>query len=205
MALSINWATKVITVPQSFCTVISGSNYEFDLNSFRLALRDIEDAETGVVFEHTHNHNTAVTLAGATYARTVEVINGYTVTFEPTASPWTAVCVGANHNIGDVKNVNHVSLIVGNSAGLIEVATGGGSGLTAQQIRDAMGLSPTAPGSAGALSIDKLLRELHRLQGLESGDTVIVTDTTRKVNDGASDVIDQVIVDAGGTTTMERV
>jgi hypothetical protein len=125
--ISINWSTKVITVPQSFCTLISGSNYEFDVDAFRLALRDLEDDEAGIPFLPTHNHNTATTLAGATYARTVEIINGYTVTFEATGSPWTAVCVGANHNIGDVKNVNHVSLIVGNSAGLIQVETGGGS------------------------------------------------------------------------------
>jgi hypothetical protein len=126
MALSIAWSTKVITVPQSFCTLISGSNYTFDVDAFRLALRDLEDDEAGIVFDTTHTHNTATTLAGATYARTVEIINGYTVTFEATGSPWTAVCVGANHNIGDVKNVNHVSLIVGNSAGLIQVTSGSG-------------------------------------------------------------------------------
>ncbi len=131
MALTVNWSTKVITVPQSFCTIISGSNYTFDVDEFRLALRDLEDDEAGIVFPHTHTHNTATTLAGATYARTVEVINGYTVTFEATGSPWTAVCVGANHNIGDVKNVNHVSLIVGNSAGLIQVTSG--SGLSVEQ------------------------------------------------------------------------
>lgn len=131
MALSINWSTKVITVPQSFCTLLSGSTYELDVDAFRLGLRDLEDDEAGIVFDATHNHNTATTLAGATYARTVEIINGYTVTFEATGSPWTAVCVGANHNIGDVKNVNHVSLIVGNSAGLIQVTSG--SGLSAEE------------------------------------------------------------------------
>jgi hypothetical protein len=106
--------------------LLSGSNYEFDVDQFRLDLRDLEDSEEGIAFDTTHTHNTAVTLAGATYARTVEIINGYTVTFEATASPWTAVCVNANHNIGDVKNVNHVSLIVGNSAGLIQVTSGSG-------------------------------------------------------------------------------
>lgn len=126
MALSVNWSTKVITVPQSYCTLISGSNYEFDVAQFHLDLRDLEDDEAGIVFANTHTHNTAVTLAGATYARTVEIINGYTITFEATGSPWTAVCTGANHNIGDVKNVNHVSLIVGNSAGLIQVTSGSG-------------------------------------------------------------------------------
>ncbi len=134
MAVSVNWATKVITVPQSYCTLLSGSNYEFDVDQFRLDLRGLEDDEAGIPFLPTHNHNTATTLAGATYARAVEIINGYTITFEATGSPWTAVCVGANHNIGDVKNVNHVSLIVGNSAGLIQVDTGGGGGSSASDI-----------------------------------------------------------------------
>ena len=134
MAVTIAWSTKIITVPQSYCTLISGSNYEFDVAQFHLDLRDLEDSEEGVPFDNTHTHNTSLTLAGATYARTVEIINGYTITFEATGSPWTAVCVGANHNVGDVKNVNHVSLIVGNSAGLIEVDTGGGGGSSAADI-----------------------------------------------------------------------
>lgn len=133
MAISINWATRVITVPQADLTSLGGSLYELDVDVFRLALKDIEDSEEGMNFPDTHRHNTAVTLAGVTYARTFEIINGYTVTFEPTGSPYTVKCVGANHNIGDVKNVNHVSLIVGNSAGLIQVSTNSGSGLSTEQ------------------------------------------------------------------------
>lgn len=128
MAVAINWATKVINVPQSFLTFISGANYRLDVDELRLALKDIEDSDDGLAFDDTHRHNLPVTLSGVTYARTFEVINGYTVTFEDTGTPYTVLCVGANHNIGDVKNVNQVSLIVGNSAGLIMVSGGGGSG-----------------------------------------------------------------------------
>lgn len=133
MAISINWATRVITVPQADLTSLGGSLYELDVDAFRLALKNIEDSEEGMNFPDTHRHNTAVTLGGVTYARTFEIINGYTVTFEATASPYTVKCVGANHNIADVKNVNHVSLIVGNSAGLIQVSTNSGSGLSTEQ------------------------------------------------------------------------
>lgn len=122
MALSINWATKVITVPQADLTLISGSLYELDVDAFRLELKDIEDSEEGMAFPDTHRHNTEVTLSGVTYARTFEIINGYTVTFEN--GTYTVRCVGANHNLADVKNVNSVSLIIGNSAGLV-VPTGG--------------------------------------------------------------------------------
>ena len=123
MAISINWATKVISIPRSFTTLISGSLYELDVNAFRLALKDLEDDATGMGFLDTHRHNTQVTLSGMTLARVFEVINGYTITFEDLA--YSVRCVGANHNIGDVKNVNQVSLIIGNTAGLITVDTGG--------------------------------------------------------------------------------
>jgi len=58
-----------------------------------------------------------------------QVLSGM-LTFQDVGSPYTVRCVGANHNIADVKTVNQVSLIIGNSAGLIVVETGV-SGLTA--------------------------------------------------------------------------
>lgn len=126
MALSINWATKVITIPQADLTPVSGSLYELDVDAFRLALKDIEDGEEGMAFPDTHRHNTEVTLGGVTYARTLEIINGYTVTFQDVGSPYRVRCVGANHNISDVQNLNNVSLIVGNAAGLIVKSVGSG-------------------------------------------------------------------------------
>lgn len=126
MAVSINWATRVINIPQADLTPVSAGLFQLDVNWLRLALKDIEDGVDGVSFPDTHRHNTQVTLSGVTYARTFEVINGYTITFQDTGSPYTVRCVGANHNVADVKNVNQVSLIIGNSAGLITVATGAG-------------------------------------------------------------------------------
>ena len=129
--ITINYATNVITVPQSYCTSLGGGRYELDLDQFRLDLRELEADETGICFSSTHNHNTALTLSGTTYARSVEMLSPYTINFEDTGSPWTVVCVGANHNVGDVKTVDHVSLIIGNSAGLIQVTSG--SGLSTEQ------------------------------------------------------------------------
>lgn len=130
MAITINWATRVISVPQADLAFVSTGLYQLDVDVLRLALKDIEDSEIGMSFPDTHRHNTAVVLSGVTYSRIVEVINGYTVTFQDTGTPYSVRCVGANHNLGDVKNVNNVSLIVGNSAGLITVATGGGPSAT---------------------------------------------------------------------------
>jgi len=124
VAISIDWGTKVINVPQSYLTPLGGSLYELDVDQFRLDLKDIEDSEDGMSFPDTHRHNTEVVLSGVTYARTLEIINGYTITFEN--GNYSVKCVGANHNIGDVKNVNSVSLIIGNAAGLISVSSGSG-------------------------------------------------------------------------------
>lgn len=139
MAISINWGTKVIYVPQSFLTFLSGDRWRLDVNEFRLALKDIEDSEEGSVFPDTHRHNTAVTLSGVTYARTFEIINGYTVEFEDKGAHYTVVCVGANHNLGDVIVPGPTHLIIGNAAGLI-VAETGVSGLTPSESDALLGI-----------------------------------------------------------------
>lgn len=121
MAISITWATKVINVPQSFLTPLGGTNYQLDTNAFRIALKDLEDDELGMAFPKTHNHNTTVTIGGLQYARTLEIINGYTVTFEDVGSPYKVFLVGSNNNILDVTNLNNVSVAPSNSAGLINI------------------------------------------------------------------------------------
>lgn len=119
--ITIDWGTRIITVPQSFLTLIGGVLYELDVNAFRLALKDLEDGEEGMAYPDTHQHNTEFVLSGVTYARSVEIINGYTVTFEDLGPHYTVRAVGANHNIADVLNFNSVNLIIGNSAGLVVV------------------------------------------------------------------------------------
>lgn len=159
MAISIDWPTGVIFVPQADLTFISGVLYELDVNAFRLELKDLEDSEEGMIWLRTHNHNTEVTLSGVTYARTLEIINGYTVEFED--GQYTVRCGGANHNLADVKVANQVSLIIGNSAGLIVVTSAAVIAPTQQQIRDAMKLPPSV-GSAGTNSIDTKLDNIKK-------------------------------------------
>lgn len=121
--LTIDWNTKVISVPQLYLTLISGTLYELDTDQFRLDLRDIEDSEDGIPHDVTHGHNTAVTVAGTTYARVVELINDYSVEFED--GQYSVRLAGSNNNIFDVENgilvQNQVQVISTNSAGLIEV------------------------------------------------------------------------------------
>lgn len=121
MAISIDWATRIISVPQTFLSALGGSSYQLDTNAFRIALRDIEDNVDGIVFPPTHNHNTKVLLGGIEYARILEMINGYTITFENVGSPYRVFLVGSNNNILDVTNLNNVSVAPNNSAGLVQM------------------------------------------------------------------------------------
>lgn len=77
--ISIDHTTYIISVPQSFLTLISGTSYSLDTNAFHLALKDWEDSEDGVVMPQTHNHNTVVTLGGIQYARIIEMRAPYKI------------------------------------------------------------------------------------------------------------------------------
>jgi len=128
----VDWPTKTIHVLQADLTPVSGTLYDLDTNWFRLQLRDLEDDPDGMVYERTHFHNTENSVAGVTYARVVEIINGYKVQFED--GQYTVRLVGSNNNIFDVQNgilvQNQVQVIPTNSAGLQVVTQG--SGVTAQ-------------------------------------------------------------------------
>lgn len=132
MSISVNWATKVIFVPQNYLSLVSGSVYELDTNQFRLDLKALEASSEGMPFDDTHAHNTQVTVGGVTLARVVEIINGYTITFED--GQYAVNLVGSNSNIAENVNVNQVSIRPQNSAGLISVTSG--SGVTEQDKLD---------------------------------------------------------------------
>ena len=123
MAITINWTTKVISVPKADLTLIQSTPTEIrelNLNDFRLTLKDLEDSEEGMPYLDTHSHNAPVDVGGVSLARVVEIINGYTVTFED--DQYAVNLVGANSNVGDVVNVNQVSVRSANSAGLVSNA-----------------------------------------------------------------------------------
>ena len=90
MAISVNWPTKIISVPKADMTLISSSPFEvrqLDINVFRLTLKDREDDEEGQPWPTTHNHNTTVTVGGVTLARVASsaIIRyiGYSVKLSP--------------------------------------------------------------------------------------------------------------------------
>jgi len=132
--ISINWATHVINVPQSYLTLVSGTLYEMDTNQFRLDLKALETTITGISHPKTHNHNTEVVIAGTTYARAIEILAPYSIEFEE--GMYTVILKGSNNNIFDVGNgilvQNYVQVIPTNSSGLVVA----GSGVTSQDKMD---------------------------------------------------------------------
>ena len=113
--INIDWGAKIINIPQADLISLGGNIYELDVDAFRLILKDLEDSIEGMSFPDTHRHNTIVTVAGVTLARVIEIINGYTITFEN--AQYAVNLVGANSNIPDVANVNQVSIRSFNTAG----------------------------------------------------------------------------------------
>lgn len=122
MALSVNFTTGVITVPQADLTLVSGTLYELDLDDLRNELRDIEGSEEGILYPIIHNHTPPATLGGVVFARAVEIINGYTIVFED--DQYGVDIVGGNSNIADVLVRNQVSVNTANSAGLVYAGFG---------------------------------------------------------------------------------
>lgn len=133
MAISIDWGTGVISVPQSYLTLLGGTLYELDTEQFRLDLKALEASEEGIVFTDTHIHNTEYVISGDTYARAIQMLPPYSVEFE--AGLYRVKLVGSNNNILDVAVLNGVSIAPTNSAGLIK---GEGGGLTKVDVQDAM-------------------------------------------------------------------
>jgi hypothetical protein len=124
MALTLNPATRLITVPQADLTFISGTLYELDTNQFRKDVFDLIASEPYIWMPDAYSHNGEVTVAGTTFSRTLEFINGYSIQFENTGSQYSVNLQGSNNNIFDVENgilvpTDKVTVISNNSGGLI--------------------------------------------------------------------------------------
>lgn len=119
MIVTVNWGTKVVIVPRSEMLLVQSTPVEIrqlDLTDFRFALHDVQDSEVGIVYPHIHNHNPSVTVAGTALAKVIEIINGYTITFED--GLYNVNIVGGNSNVADRVNKNQVGVNTANSAGL---------------------------------------------------------------------------------------
>jgi len=119
MAISANYVTSVLTIPQADLTLVSGTLYELDAGDLHDWLKDLEDSEEHMPKSDTHIHTSEITLSGVTYARFVEIIAPWSLEFEDGA--YTVNVVGGNTNVGDpaFRVENQVSVVANNSAGLV--------------------------------------------------------------------------------------
>lgn len=122
MALTIDPALKRVTIPQADLTLVTGTLYELDTDAFRLEMNQLLDDEDYIWMDDYAIRNAPVTVAGTTYAQTIEMTNNWSVVFSPD-SQWTVRLAGSNNNLFDVENAilaqNQVQVISNNSAGLI--------------------------------------------------------------------------------------
>ena len=134
MPLTVDWPNATVHVPKSYLTLDSGTLYRLDTNQFRLDLKALEETIQGMAWPLTHYHNTEYTIAGVTYARSVQML--YKVEFED--GQYTVILEGSNNNIwdvdGDILVQNQVQVIAQNAAGLIVKTVG--SGVTEQDKTD---------------------------------------------------------------------
>jgi len=127
LAITADWSAKRFSVPQADLTLVTGTLYEMNTETdFRQTVNAIMADEEGIVFEDPIDHNTEYTVVGVTYARKIEMINGYSLQFTPD-SQWSVRFTGSNNNLFDVENgilvQNQVQVIPSNSAGLVSNAT----------------------------------------------------------------------------------
>lgn len=153
MALSFNYLTKTISVPQADLTFVSGTFYTCDTNWLKNQILAELGSESGIWENDIYLHNTEVgPIAGTTFARTIQIINGWQIEFTPN-SQWTVQLEGSNNDIWSVGDgvlvQNQVQVIPTNSAGLIVGGSGGGGVVDTY---DGMVVIDTVNGSPGTAS-----------------------------------------------------
>ena len=124
MAITIDWPTKVISINKSDMILLQTTPteiYQLNMDFFHNELRDLEGNFDGIVNDTTHKYVAPIAVGGVVLAAVVEIINGYTVTFED--AQYRVNLTGANTNLADVTNVNQVSVSSSNSAGLQDLST----------------------------------------------------------------------------------
>lgn len=128
---TVNWTTKVITIPVSDMELLSGTEYRLNMSDFHKEIRRLEwDFAEGLWADQILDHTISKTIAGTIYSPLDEIINGYTIVFDSIATKVSLL--GSDNNIIDVLVINGVSVIPSNSRG--SVVSEGGSGTITQTI-----------------------------------------------------------------------
>lgn len=134
MSYTVNWITKIISVPTADLTLVSGTRYSLDMSDFLAEIRRLEWEFSGGLWAPPIliHDNTKVDFAGVDYAPFDDMLNGYTVEFLGAAT--RVDLLGSNNNIVDVLVDNGVSVVPSNSAGLQIVSVGSGLSVDQNQL-----------------------------------------------------------------------
>jgi hypothetical protein len=125
MTVSIDPSTRVITVQLGDLSLVTGTLYEHDTEAFRQTVNGLMDDEALMWLPDWAVRNAPVTVAGTTFAQTIEVINGFSIEYDDSGGAYSVRLVGSNNNLFDVESgilsQNLVQVIPTNSAGLVVV------------------------------------------------------------------------------------
>jgi len=116
MALICHWPTKVITVPKTDLTLVSGTKYSLSVLCWFQLLRELNGSVEGMaetVGAPIYNN----TSPSASTPRIIDVINGYTVQFEE--GLYSVDIIEGNTNLRDVEIKNSVSVGTNNTTGFV--------------------------------------------------------------------------------------
>lgn len=124
MAYAVNWTTKVITVPLTDLTFVSGTNYTLDAADVWIELRRLEASPSdGLWTDQIAEFVNTQVLSGLSYSAILKMINGYTWNTDTTNK--TISLLGINNNLLDTFIPGDgISVLANNSGGKIEVVTG---------------------------------------------------------------------------------
>jgi hypothetical protein len=127
VALTVDYSTLTINVPQADLTFVSGTFYTLDTNAFWAELKAIEASENGIVYPDMQIRTPENIIAGTPYVPSVVITNGFNVEFED--GQYSVQLENTNNNIWSVGDAilvqNQVQVIPTNSGGLV---SGGGGG-----------------------------------------------------------------------------
>ena len=137
MAYSVNWSTRVVSIPKTDLVFVADLDYELNSRSFLEEIRRLEwDFNEGLAYPQILDYTASKNISNTDYSPFDEIINGYMIEFDDTIDRVTLR--GSNTNIADRGVIvnNGVLVVPTNSAGNTIITTsgtgGGGSGLTAE-------------------------------------------------------------------------
>lgn len=164
MAITLDPATRIYSIPQADLNFVSGTFYTADTDELRKEMMDLLASEAYIWLPDSFTHATEVTVSGTTFARTLITENGFSYTFTPD-SQWTVQLEGSNNDFFDVAggilNQNQVQVIPTNSAGLIRNVNQSLGQSDLDNIADAVWEEATddhlSDGSFGGFIVNKIL------------------------------------------------